>query len=94
MHDTQKVWRIRTCLLTTHARDTRAITQTTDKDLGFYEFASLFGFSEGEADEAEQAAAAVRIQAMNRKKQGAAVAVERKRRVLESADASAYTARL
>ena len=64
---------------------------TTDKDLEYLEFAALFGFSESAALEAEQAAAAVRIQAMNRKRQGAAVAIERKRRTLDAADAGAYT---
>ena len=64
---------------------------TTDKDLEYLEFAAMFGLSESAALEAEQAAAAVRIQAMSRKRRGAAVAIDRKRKTLESVDAGAYT---
>jgi hypothetical protein len=64
---------------------------TTDKALSYIEFAGLFGFSESEALEAELAAAAVRIQAMSRKKQGTATAIERKRKKLEAAEAGTYT---
>ena len=64
---------------------------TMDKQLSYIEFAGLFGFSESEALEAELAAAAVRIQAMSRKKQGNATAIERKRKKLDAAEAGAYT---
>ena len=64
---------------------------TTDKNMEYIEFAGMFGFSESEALEAEQAAAAVRIQALSRKKRGNAVAIDRRRKKLEGADAGAYT---
>jgi hypothetical protein len=64
---------------------------TTDKDLEYLEFAQMFGYNEKAALEAEQAAAAVRIQAMNRKRVGAAKAIDRKRNLLEATSAGAYT---
>ena len=63
-----------------------------DKAIEYVEFASMFGMSEKEAVEAEQAAAAVRIQAMSRKRKGAVVALDRRRNSMEkSAAAGAYT---
>lgn len=64
---------------------------STDKDLEYLEFAQMFGYNEKAALEAEQAAAAVRIQAMNRKRVGAAKAIDRKRNSLETTSAGAYT---
>lgn len=64
---------------------------TTDKNIEYVEFAGMFGFSESEALEAEQAAAAVRIQALSRRKKGNAIAIDRKRKKLEGVEAGAYT---
>lgn len=67
---------------------------TTDKNLEYVEFAGMFGFSENQALEAEKAAAAVRIQAMSRRKKGNAVAIDRRRRAMESQEAGGYTKKL
>ena len=67
---------------------------TTDKNLEYIEFADMFGLSEHQALEAETAAAAVRIQAMSRKKKGNAVAIERRRRAMENTETGGYTKKL
>jgi len=64
---------------------------TTDKELEYFEFAELFGMTQQQAREAELAAAAVRIQAMSRGKQGNAIALERHRQRLEKEPVGAYT---
>jgi hypothetical protein len=64
---------------------------SADKELEWLEFAAIFGLSERDADEGEQASAAVRIQAMSRRKSGAQVALDRRRKKLDGAEAGAYT---